>query len=1194
MRLNHFFLSLLLAGSMVAKAQVFTESNFVDELLYQGNGMITVEFDHAGRMYVQEKQGRLLQFRPNPSAGPFLVNYEYFENPSATNWSAIPNFSTLTPQETGVVSDFTLAPANRGDNYAFRYTATLPITTAGGYTFYLTSDDGSRLYVDNVLVVDHDGPHGNTTKSNTTPYQLSAGNHALRVEYFEAGGGEGLRVEFSGPGIPQQRIASSFGPYLPPAVILDISGVVNAEGERGFLGLALDPDFVNNRYLYTLYSTDTDQRVTRFTATADFLGIVPGSEKILLEGLPNTNTVHKSGDIAFRPGEPFNLYVALGDDGERYIVGDMDIYNGKILRIDAATGKGLTDNPFYTPAGGIDSVRSRIWAYRFRNAFRFAFDPAAPIPGVMYISENGDGTDRVARIMRGADGAWPTDGYLTDSAESPVPWRKILYAPLPSLTGIEIVRGGPFAPNGPVLYNARYGANDRKEVRRWQLTGANLDTLTPVPADNGQPWLDGYTSFNIVDLRMGPDGALYYTDSNQSDSLGTGYRLGRIRYIGGTAPVAAFTVAPAEAGDLPFQVSFTDGSTAPGSTIQGRTWDFGDGNVSTQTNPVHTYTQPGIYTAKLTVTNALGLVHTATRQITARRVVTLNVTAFVRDGRTAAGTGLAGGTELRFYQADGVTPAGAPLAVPPGGFVMGSVELRLTSNDVVVSAGEPAADGVEAALVGLRLPAAQTSVSREANFCLSDTLLRGRITDTLGQPAPVDIGLALGEPDAFYGLANGRDSLAAPFSGVNHRVTADVLGYYHLPIRLPDSGTTAFLGTGADTGTATNAPVQSAVYVPSRTTRVVNLVTGLYDGGTGADSLIGQPDTPNVDFATQIQPIFTAYCAACHSDIATNSGGLDLQAGVAWGELVGRLSTEAPGVKLVEPGSPARSYLMEKINCAQPQVGTRMRPNDPMSLPNQKLIADWITQLGALDQVEFTSAQFTESEGAVTAVVELRRTGGGAGAVSVGFATGTGGTATAGADFTASSATVNWADQETGVKTVNVPLLADTLAEGTEWVELTLGTPTGSAALGRNAAARLYIRDGALAAWRAERLGAAANTAAGAPGGDFDNDALSNLLEYALLGDPAAAEPGQLAGEVAKDGLVHFEFPYNPAATEVNWRVLGAAELELGFEELAAKPAGGAWTGAEVEEFPEEGRARLSIPAPVPDEQLYFRLEVTQ
>ena len=80
---------------------------------------------------------------------------------------------------------------------------------------------------------------------------------------------------------------------------------------------------------------------------------------------------------------------------------------------------------------------------------------------------------------------------------------------------------------------------------------------------------------------------------------------------------------------------------------------------------------------------------------------------------------------------------------------------------------------------------------------------------------------------------------------------------------------------------------------------------------------------------------------------ATITQGLNLEAANSLALLVGKDSVEAPGVKRVQPGSAAKSYIMEKINSAQPQFGTSMRPGDPLPLPVRALIRDWINQMDA-------------------------------------------------------------------------------------------------------------------------------------------------------------------------------------------------------------------------------------------------------
>jgi hypothetical protein len=85
------------------------------------------------------------------------------------------------------------------ENFALAFDGVVSVPEDGIYTLTLTSDDGSRLYVDEHLVVDNDGLHGMEPKSGIAP--LKAGYHRIRVEYFNADGGRGLKLEWKGPGI---------------------------------------------------------------------------------------------------------------------------------------------------------------------------------------------------------------------------------------------------------------------------------------------------------------------------------------------------------------------------------------------------------------------------------------------------------------------------------------------------------------------------------------------------------------------------------------------------------------------------------------------------------------------------------------------------------------------------------------------------------------------------------------------------------------------------------------------------------------------------------------------------------------------------------------------------------------------------------------------------------------------------------
>ena len=113
---------------------------------------------------------------------------------------------------------------------------------------------------------------------------------------------------------------------------------------------------------------------------------------------------------------------------------------------------------------------------------------------------------------------------------------------------------------------------------------------------------------DIVYLTEGPDGALYYVDLGYSDIGGTFgvSKIRRIRYLSGNqAPIAVGSANPT-AGPAPLAVSFSSaGSSDPEGQTLTYAWTFGDGGTSTAANPSHTYSQPGQYSARLSVSDGV-------------------------------------------------------------------------------------------------------------------------------------------------------------------------------------------------------------------------------------------------------------------------------------------------------------------------------------------------------------------------------------------------------------------------------------------------------------------------------------------------------------------------------------------------------------------------------------------------------------
>ncbi len=129
------------------------------------------------------------------------VWYEYYE---LTDPAALPVFDALTPVSTGSAATFDISPRNRDNDFAFRFIGFIEIPTAGNWTFYTDSDDGSQLLINGQLVVDNDGLHAQREQAGDI--RLTAGFHPIEVAFFEAGGQQILNVSYSGPGVAKQLI----------------------------------------------------------------------------------------------------------------------------------------------------------------------------------------------------------------------------------------------------------------------------------------------------------------------------------------------------------------------------------------------------------------------------------------------------------------------------------------------------------------------------------------------------------------------------------------------------------------------------------------------------------------------------------------------------------------------------------------------------------------------------------------------------------------------------------------------------------------------------------------------------------------------------------------------------------------------------------------------------------------------------
>jgi len=412
---------------------------------------------------------------------------------------------------------------------------------------------------------------------------------------------------------------------LLPTPALDLGPTICSTSERGLLGIATDPAFATNHFIYLYYTAATAtgcvNRVSRFVLS-DANIVDPTSEVFLLDNIPSPNGNHNGGDVHF--GRDGYLYVTVGDGGCDYdgdsgcgaanaAARDLNVLLGKVLRI-TSDGGIPPDNPFV----GTDSARCNLtgrtdpgktcletFAWGLRNPFRIAFDPNSSGTR-FYINDVGQDTwEEIDAAQAGADYGWNVregfcaTGSTTDCGPPPTGMTNPIFAYAHG-NGCNAITAGAFVPNGvwPAAYDGSYLFADYLCGTIFQL----------VPASGG-----GFTATDFatglgvggpITMMFGPVGqgqALYYT------TYANNGEVRRIEFVQqpNQAPTAAVT-ADVTSGPAPLTVNFdASGSSDPdqGDTLT-YVWDFGDGTGPTETASAtvpHVYSTPGPFTATLTV-----------------------------------------------------------------------------------------------------------------------------------------------------------------------------------------------------------------------------------------------------------------------------------------------------------------------------------------------------------------------------------------------------------------------------------------------------------------------------------------------------------------------------------------------------------------------------------------------------------------
>ena len=406
-----------------------------------------------------------------------------------------------------------------------------------------------------------------------------------------------------------------------------ISLTVNSSGERGLLGIALDPDFQANNFIYLYYTvpgSPPHNRVSRFTANGDV--VVAGSESIVLELDPlSAATNHNGGAMHF--GKDGKLYVAVGENATPSNAQNLDTYHGKLLRINN-DGTIPVGNPFTSGS----EQRKRVWAYGLRNPYTFSFHPTT---GRLLVNDVGQNTwEEINDATTGGKNfGWPTtEGIFSQSA-------------YPNLTnpiyvyehgsgdgkGCAIVGGTFFSPtttNYPPSYVERYFFQElcNDWINTLDLSG------TPVRASFATA-----VSGDGLAITTGNDGNLYYL-SRTNDAL---YK---IVYNNTTAPfITTQPVSLTVAEGQPVTLSVT----ALGSTPLLYQWkkngvDIPGATTATLTFATATLAANGNYS--VVVSNATGSVTSSAVTLT----VLANALPVAEILLPAAGTTYVAGTSINF------------------------------------------------------------------------------------------------------------------------------------------------------------------------------------------------------------------------------------------------------------------------------------------------------------------------------------------------------------------------------------------------------------------------------------------------------------------------------------------------------------------------------------------------------------------
>jgi glucose/arabinose dehydrogenase len=773
---------------------------------------------------------------------------------------------------------------------------------------------------------------------------------------------------------------------------------VNASGERGLLGVAFDPAFATNRFVYVYYtatSPSIHNRVSRFTASDNVA--VPGSQVVLLDLNPLSAALnHNGGAIHF--GNDGKLYVAVGDNANGANAQSLSNLLGKILRINR-DGSIPPDNPFFATASGNNRA---IWARGLRNPFTTAFDRET---GRLFINDVGELTwEEINRGVAGANYGWPLAEGPSDNPSHTDPFLYYGHAAGCAITGGAFYRSAAAA--FPAAYDGDYFYAD--------YCGGWIRRVDPVTGSR-----NGFATgiSGPVDLKVGPDGALYYLARGAS-------KVGRISYAAAQPP--SITMQPTSltvAAGQPATFSVSATGTAP----LAYQWRRNGANISGATSSSYSLasallTDSGAF-FDVRVSNTLGAEISETAQLT----VMQNSVPAASITQPVFGTIYAGGSVITYAGTgsdaeDGTLQASAftwwvnfhhdshnhPFVPKTRGSKTGSFTIPVI--------GETSAN------VFYRIHLEVRDSGGRTRAVVRDVKPRKSTVTLATNPAGLQLRL------------DGQPVSTTPYSFVG------VEGIQRSLEAVSPQGAWAF-SSWSDGGArlhTISTPVANTTYIARFVPRVSIADVSLYEGNSGAKNAVftvrlSAASTAPVGVAWKT----TSGTAKSGSDYVAANGTLNFPAGATSRTIavavLGDSTLETKESFYVDLSAPIGAKLADAR-----AVGSILNDDGPGT-------------------VAFGTSSYVKTESGGTATITVTRSGGLGAGMTVRYAT-TNGSATAGSDYTAVSGTLTFA---AGVlaRTFPVTITSDTRDETDESINLALSNPGGGAVLGTPRTAVLSILD---------------------------------------------------------------------------------------------------------------------------------------